>query len=84
MRYKNRHVTSHMICVTIQLREWILISEVLMSEGEVRMENWWIYLIVGLVVGMNLGYMVGIRRGLIAISELLDGIMKAVGENGKG
>lgn len=48
------------------------------------MENWWIYLIVGLVVGMNIGYMVGIRRGMIAISELLDGIMKAVGgENGK-
>ena len=48
------------------------------------MENWWIYLIVGLVVGMNLGYMVGIRRGMMVISELLDGIMKAVGENGKG
>lgn len=49
------------------------------------MENWWIYLVVGLVVGMNLGYMVGVRRGMMVISELFDGIMKAVGEeHGKG
>ena len=47
--------------------------------------EWWIYVVVGLVVGMNLGYMVGVRRGMMVIGELFDGIMKAVGgENGKG
>ena len=49
------------------------------------MESWWrIYLVVGLVIGMNLGYMAGVRRGMMVIGELFYGIMKAVGENGSG
>lgn len=43
------------------------------------MENWWIYLIVGLVVGMNLGYMVGIRRGSAIVGELIAGILEGFG-----
>lgn len=37
--------------------------------------EWWIYVLVGIVVGMNLGYMVGIRRGSAIVGELLSGIM---------
>lgn len=37
--------------------------------------EWWIYVLVGMVVGMNLGYMVGIRRGALIVGELIDGIV---------
>lgn len=45
--------------------------------------TWWIYVLVGLVVGMNLGYMVGIRRGMLVIADLVDGIAKGFGESNK-
>ena len=41
--------------------------------------EWWIFVLVGLVVGMNLGYMVGIRRGSVIVGELLQGIMSGFG-----
>lgn len=37
--------------------------------------DWWIYVLVGMVVGMNLGYMVGVRRGAAIVGELIDSIM---------
>lgn len=37
--------------------------------------EWWIFVLVGLVVGMNLGYLVGIRRGSVIVGELLSGIL---------
>lgn len=41
--------------------------------------TWWIYVLVGLVVGMNLGYMVGIRRGSAIVGELISGILEGFG-----
>lgn len=40
--------------------------------------DWWIYVLVGMVVGMNLGYMVGVRRGASIVGELISGIAIAV------
>lgn len=37
--------------------------------------EWWIYVLVGIVVGMNMGYMVGIRRGAAIVGELIEGIV---------
>ena len=46
--------------------------------------DWWIYVLVGMVVGMNLGYMVGIRRGTMIVGDLIsgiaDGIFNATGD----
>lgn len=44
--------------------------------------DWWIYLLVGIVVGMNMGYIFGIRRGAAIVGELLSGIAVAVEEYG--
>ena len=46
------------------------------------MADWIIYVVVGLAVGMNLGYMIGIRRGTLIVSELISGIVEAI--DGKG
>lgn len=51
-------------------------------EGRISMADWIIYVVVGLVVGMNLGYMVGIRRGTMIVGELIGGIVEAI--DGKG
>ena len=40
--------------------------------------DWWIYVLVGMVVGTNLGYMVGIRRGAAIVGELIGGIMDSI------
>lgn len=40
--------------------------------------EWWIYVLVGIVVGMNMGYMVGIRRGAAIVGELIEGIAVGV------
>ena len=45
---------------------------------EVRDMDWWIYVLVGMVVGMNLGYMVGVRRGSQIVGDLLSGIMDSI------
>ena len=37
--------------------------------------EWIIYVLVGIAVGMSLGYMIGIRRGTQIIGLLLNGIM---------
>jgi len=56
---------------------------------EVNMvQYWWFYVVVGLVLGMDVGYMFGIKRGADIVGSLvagvMDGINKAVtGENGK-
>lgn len=42
------------------------------------MENWVIFVVVGVVVGMNLGYMVGVRRGSQIVGDLLSGIMDSI------
>ena len=52
------------------------------KEGRISMADWIIYVVVGLAVGMNLGYMVGIRRGTMIVSELISGIVEAI--DGKG
>ena len=44
------------------------------------MADWVIYVVVGLVVGMNLGYMIGVRRGSVIVGELLTGIMSGFGK----
>ena len=36
--------------------------------------EWWIYVLVGIVVGMNMGYMIGIRRGAAIVGEFIEGI----------
>ena len=36
--------------------------------------EWIVYVIVGIAVGMNLGYMIGVRRGATIVSEILSGI----------
>ena len=41
--------------------------------------DWWIYVLVGMVVGTNLGYMVGIRRGSAIVGELIAGILEGFG-----
>ena len=51
-------------------------------------QYWWFYVVVGLVLGMNVGYMFGIKRGADIVGSLvagvMDGINKAVtGEVGK-
>lgn len=46
------------------------------------MADWIIYVVVGLAVGMNMGYMVGVRRGTVIVSELISGIVEAI--DGKG
>lgn len=59
------------------------------SYREVDMvQYWWFYVVVGLVLGMNVGYMFGIKRGADIVGSLvagvMDGINKAVtGEVGK-
>lgn len=40
--------------------------------------DWWIYVLVGMVVGMNLGYMVGIRRGTMIVGDLICGIADGI------
>lgn len=40
--------------------------------------DWLIYVVVGLVVGMNLGYMVGIKRGTVIVGELINGMAIAI------
>lgn len=47
------------------------------------MADWMIYVIVGLVVGANLGYMIGIRRGALIVGELISGIAIAEGIDGE-
>lgn len=51
------------------------------------MPEWIIYVVVGLVVGLNFGYIIGIRRGTVIVGELLhgffDGVVEAVTKNGK-
>lgn len=51
-----------------------------------HMGDWVIYVVVGLVVGTNLGYMIGIRRGAMIVGELISGIMGGIveGIDGKG
>ena len=46
----------------------------LVKGGTADME-WWIFVLVGMVVGLNLGYMVGIKRGSVIVGELLSGII---------
>ena len=36
--------------------------------------DWVFYTVVGLAVGLNLGYMIGVRRGASIVGMLLDGI----------
>lgn len=40
--------------------------------------DWWIYVLVGMVVGANLGYMVGIRRGAAIVGDLISGIADGI------
>ena len=40
--------------------------------------EWWIYVIVGLMVGMSFGYIVGIRRGSVIVGELIAGLMDGI------
>lgn len=44
--------------------------------------EWIVYVVVGLVVGTNLGYMIGIRRGAMIVGELISGIVEGI--DGKG
>lgn len=44
--------------------------------------EWMIYVAVGLAVGANFGYMIGIRRGTLIVSELISGIVGVI--DGKG
>lgn len=60
-----------MICVTMRLRE------VVWNPRRCGMD-WWIYVLVGMVVGMNLGYMVGIRRGTMIVGDLICGIADGI------
>lgn len=46
------------------------------------MPDWIIYVVVGLAVGANFGYMVGIRRGALIVVDLISGIVGGI--NGKG
>lgn len=50
-------------------------------------QYWWFYVVVGLVLGMNVGYMFGIKRGADIVGSLvagvMDGINKAVTGSGK-
>ena len=54
------------------------------KEGRISMPDWIRYVVVGLAVGMNLGYMVGIRRGTMIVGELIGGIVEGVTDSGKG
>ena len=47
------------------------------------MDKWYVFVVVGLVVGMNLGYMVGIRRGMLVIADLVAGVAKGFSERSK-
>jgi hypothetical protein len=50
-------------------------------------QYWWFYVVVGLVLGMNVGYMFGIKRGADIVGSLvagvMDGINKAVTGSGE-
>lgn len=49
------------------------------AKEEEEMDKWYVFVVVGLVVGMNLGYMVGIRRGSAIVGELISGILEGFG-----
>lgn len=48
------------------------------GEGGYGDMDWWIYVVVGLVVGMSFGYIVGIRRGSVIVGELIAGLMDGI------
>ena len=54
------------------------------NEEGMEMESW-IFFVVGVVAGMNLGYMFGVHRGAAIVGELIGGFMDALGAmtNGK-
>ena len=37
--------------------------------------DWIIYVLVGLAVGLSLGYTIGIRRGTVIVGELIAGMI---------
>lgn len=49
--------------------------------------DWIVYVLVGIAVGLSLGYMIGIRRGMVTVAALIggavDGIAGMVGKAGK-
>ena len=47
-----------------------------------HMGDWVIYVIVGMAVGLSLGYIIGIRRGAMIVGELISGIVEGI--DGKG
>lgn len=69
--------------------DWMMVNGMTpFSYREVDMvQYWWFYVVVGLVLGMNVGYMFGIKRGADIVGSLvagvMDGINKAVTGSGK-
>lgn len=49
--------------------------------------EWIVYVLVGIAVGLCLGYMIGIRRGMVTVVSLIggaiDGVVGAIGKTGK-
>lgn len=41
-------------------------------------QYWWFYVVVGLVLGMNVGYMFGIKRGADIVGSLVAGVMDGI------
>lgn len=64
----------------------IMVSGAALEEVDM-VQYWWFYVVVGLVLGMNVGYMFGIKRGADIVGSLvagvMDGINKAVTGSGE-
>ena len=40
--------------------------------------NWVIYVLVGIAVGLNLGYLVGVKRGMMIMTQVIAGALDGV------
>ena len=58
------------------------------TEEESMDWNWVIYVLVGIAVGLNLGYLVGVKRGMMIMTQVivgaLDGVTGFVKKDDKG
>jgi hypothetical protein len=45
--------------------------------------DWIVYVLVGIAVGMSIGYMIAIRRGAQIVGALIAGIIDGVGGDGE-
>lgn len=40
--------------------------------------DWIVYVLVGIAVGLSLGYVIGIRRGMVIVASLISGAVDGI------